>query len=519
MQKQSKIRVTKGLYIFSIFVLINLVLRFLAVANYHFAFTWDQARDLIDLRRLVFGHHPLLVGPTTGLTGVFLGPFWYYLNAPLYWIMKGNPLSLIITQILVFLYAGFFIFGYFNKHYPFNLIFSLLFIFSPLYFHTTHYSLNPNILPAFFLLVFSILPDLNNQTKQLSFLLFGLLLGLALQIEAAMAVMFIPFALIYLLLKHSSGKKLVLSFIGILITLIPQIMYELVHHFSMTRLVLNQVLGQQDYITNKLSFYSKIIDLTNNYKQSLLFTFQVPWYLSASALVLSVLFLFYQYHSIPQQLRTIFKLFLVFYPASFFFYLFYPFRIYLWYIHSFGVIYLFIFSLVIYLLKKQYTVMRSFGVILFLFISIRGLSWQLHYIKQNNKPSTNSSNLANRLTIIDWIYQKANGQGFEVYTYSPAVYDLQTNYSFWWYGHKFGYYPNIVSFQKDSSHYLNDNQIYWKKSSTQKPSEFVFLILEEGNHPLYKKEDWQKQFENLCFQEKKSFDFAIQVDTYLTCTN
>src|SRR3989344_2390151 len=93
----------KYLYLFLILLFFSFFLRLLAIANYNFAFTWDQARDLIDLRRLVFGHTPLLVGPTTGLTGVFVGPFWYYFNAPPFFLSQGDPSSVVIWLIASYL--------------------------------------------------------------------------------------------------------------------------------------------------------------------------------------------------------------------------------------------------------------------------------------------------------------------------------------------------------------------------------------------------------------------------------
>src|SRR3989344_7066754 len=93
----------KYLYLFVFAISVNLLLRLLAIQNYNFAFTWDQARDLIDLRRLVFGYTPLLVGPTTGLTGVFVGPFWYYFNAPPFFLSRGDPSSVVIWLIASYL--------------------------------------------------------------------------------------------------------------------------------------------------------------------------------------------------------------------------------------------------------------------------------------------------------------------------------------------------------------------------------------------------------------------------------
>ncbi len=56
------------------------------------AFHYDQGRDALVIWDLVREPHKLfLIGPTTGLAGVFRGPFYYYLIAPFYWLGHGNP--------------------------------------------------------------------------------------------------------------------------------------------------------------------------------------------------------------------------------------------------------------------------------------------------------------------------------------------------------------------------------------------------------------------------------------------
>ncbi len=56
------------------------------------AFHYDQGRDALVIWDLIHSPHKLfLIGPTTGLAGVFRGPFYYYLIAPLYLLGRGNP--------------------------------------------------------------------------------------------------------------------------------------------------------------------------------------------------------------------------------------------------------------------------------------------------------------------------------------------------------------------------------------------------------------------------------------------
>src|SRR5476651_1653412 len=65
-----------------------------------FVFVYDQGRDALKVQEILQGHLTL-IGPTTGLFGVFLGPFYYYLLAPLYWLGQGNPIVPAFALVLL----------------------------------------------------------------------------------------------------------------------------------------------------------------------------------------------------------------------------------------------------------------------------------------------------------------------------------------------------------------------------------------------------------------------------------
>src|SRR5689334_11801918 len=54
-------------------------------------FYYDQGRDGIVIWKLWHEGKPFLIGPVTGLAGIFLGPLYYYLIAPFYLIGGGDP--------------------------------------------------------------------------------------------------------------------------------------------------------------------------------------------------------------------------------------------------------------------------------------------------------------------------------------------------------------------------------------------------------------------------------------------
>src|SRR3989344_320541 len=55
-------------------------------------FTYDQGRDLLKLREISHGNLTL-IGPTTGLAGIFLGPLIYYFLLPGFILYDGSPMG------------------------------------------------------------------------------------------------------------------------------------------------------------------------------------------------------------------------------------------------------------------------------------------------------------------------------------------------------------------------------------------------------------------------------------------
>ncbi|MEK7526341.1 MAG: hypothetical protein AAB546_02585, partial [Patescibacteria group bacterium] len=52
------------------------------------AFHFDQGRDALVIWDLIKNKELFLIGPTTGLAGIFRGPYYYYLITPFYFL--GN---------------------------------------------------------------------------------------------------------------------------------------------------------------------------------------------------------------------------------------------------------------------------------------------------------------------------------------------------------------------------------------------------------------------------------------------
>jgi hypothetical protein len=139
--------------LFVLILIISGLIRFLQVKDNNTAFTFDQSRDMLDIRTLGEFKDLAVMGPTTSINGLRLGPFYYYLNLPAYWIGGGNPQALVYWNIVLFLVTGFFIFYFFKKkNIVLGFLISTMFLMAPQLFNTTRYFWNANT--AIYLSVF-----------------------------------------------------------------------------------------------------------------------------------------------------------------------------------------------------------------------------------------------------------------------------------------------------------------------------------------------------------------------------
>jgi hypothetical protein len=520
-------------FLFAVLVLISLFLKIGPTLGNNFPFTMDQARDMLAIRRMAVGLTPALVGPTTSINGVFLGPFWYYFNLPAFIFSGGNPAALVYWQILWYHLAAiiFYIFTY-KKNHLFVFIFSLLFIFVPTFFYATRYSWNANAMPIFTLIyLVSLVETLTSPSRNKLFLL-GLIAGLSFQIEAAFAVLFFPFAFFSLLINNFSShggrrnsrmvKLLAWLTLGFVITLIPQVLFELRHDFISTKTLLGEFTGQSDILGQKLTFIDRLNNRVSNYQGLLSGTLRLPSIFPKIIFYLSVLtsaFLIFTKKITPKQ-KLYFLTSISFIILSFFFYLIYPNNLKGWFITGLTVFYLIPTAITTsFLITQKQKILLSLITIFLIFTIFREAAVEYdHLPKPGRDRSTDRSQLNNELAVIDWVYQEANGRPFKAYNYMPSVYDFPYQYLYWWHGAKtYGYHPDVVSYADGVPEYMTDNN-YWDKSKKVDSEDYpIFLIIEHDLEDPQRQANWLANFSHLCFSKKQDFSWTSHAELYYPC--
>jgi len=198
-------------------------------------FWYDQGRDAKVVWELIHHKNVFLIGPTTGIEGIFLGPFYYYFLAPFYAIGKGDPVVPAIGLGLVTSVAVFLLYRVGKKYISTNvgLLASLLYGFSAVIIQANRWLSNPTALPFFSLLIVWLLLEANEKKSftNIKGFLLGFLVGISLQLEAASAIFFIPAVMVICWnIKKSCRIKTVHLFLivlGLGFTLIPQILFDI----------------------------------------------------------------------------------------------------------------------------------------------------------------------------------------------------------------------------------------------------------------------------------------------------
>lgn len=214
-------------------------------------FSGDQGRDFLEVKNILDGHLTLLgprLGPLSSMGNIYLGPAYYYMLAPALWLFKLNPVGpsylMIIfslgTLITIYLIALKFV----SKNAA--IISSALWAFNPDLIEQSRVALNPFPIPFFAALtLLSLLKIIKENSKQW---LWSVVIGVSCGILFQLHYLTIPFICITFiaLAFFKKFKQLIFSILLFVLTISPQILFELKHHFFITSQIISRMSSGQE---------------------------------------------------------------------------------------------------------------------------------------------------------------------------------------------------------------------------------------------------------------------------------
>lgn len=459
-------------FLLAIIIVIGAWFRMGGIITNSFPFTYDVGRDMLEVSRIVYGHKLTLIGPTTGLTGLFYGPWWYYILSIPFLISGGNPqfvaFFIVFTGILTILFMYYL--GKKIEGKSLGLILAFFCSFSPAMVGISSQIWNPNLIPFFVVLVLLLINKifLINKSNNKYFLALGLLLGLILDLEVVFGAVFIIGVLLSIVILFWNKIKLrsyLYILLGFLFVVLPRFLFEIRHNFIMTRSVIENF-NKQPSANNNFFNYDHIIDVLKTLKNLFDATFTGQNAILGFVIILFLLAGLSVYKNIDQKKQFYLKFSSIILLTFFIVLSFFSGAIWSHYLVGIPILYILIASLMISIIRKKIkiSVPIIISTLLILFVI---------YIKDLNvsislKPSWegDAAVYRNQLAVIDYIYLNAGGKKFNYVAYTPAVYDYPYQYLFAWYGkNKYGYIP-----------------------SKEKEKLFFLIIEPEYNHPFLLKE-------------------------------
>ncbi len=441
----------KEYLILYLIILVGAFLRLEGVFTNSFAFTYDVGRDMLSLWNIVYNHKITLIGATTGIQGVFYGPWWYYILVPFFILFSGSPqgIAFIIAMIGI---LSIFLSYYVGKKIGGGLLgisMALLTSISPTMISLSSQIWNPNIAPFFVLLIILVLEriySLEQKAKLTYFFALGVLLALNIDIEILWGILFslgVITSLLIVLKKQLTIKKIVFVLFGALVILSPRIIFELRHGFLMSKSFLAFLSAKT--LEDKLDLYhfleNRMFTHLDEFSKSFL---QVNNYLILLFLFFIIISIFLFYKKAPQIIKdfilTFFIVLSVFYIGT----LIFTHALWPHYFVGLPVIYISLLSIGLFLLSKKIG-NNIFAVLILIIIFIININ-SLSIAQRFNTPlwEGNASVYRNQLEVIDYIYRQSNGKAFKYVAYTPPVFDYTYQYLFKWYGPKKYKYAPVV---------------------------------------------------------------------------
>ena len=416
-------------------------------------FYYDQGRDALTIWDLWHKGKPFLVGPVTGLHGIFLGPLFYYLIAPFYLIGNGNPVypAVFLSFTTVLAFIPLYVLGWRMHSRLAGLIAVTIGGLSYYLVLAGRWLSNPTpmFLISMLLLwtMWSILKkseirNLKSERIGSLWILLALLLGMSLQFESASAVFYIPMAAVFLLWVYFKSRRannnplpkwIVICTSGLvfLLTFLPQIVFDFRHDHIILQSFKRILLSEKSF---RLSFW-QVFEVRLSYVWTVFWSKILPD--KRDIVLFFSIIAFYKLFSKYEKLSDAIKLLLIFVGipiVGYFTFQGNEGNVFDYYMTGYYLPLVLLFSLGLASLIDSY--LGKFIVIVFFCIFfVMNFKLTKNYLLQGLEGESQIK-LGTELAAVDWVLDRAEQEGnmFNVNLYVPPVIPHSYDYLLEWRG-------------------------------------------------------------------------------------
>lgn len=409
-------------------------------------FYFDQGRDALVIWDFIYNHKFFLIGPTTGLAGIFRGPYYYYLIAPFYFLGKGNPVWPAIFLATTTAFAGFLGYELGKKilNWEAGIFFALLSSFSFNIIVASRWLSNPTpMLLLSMILVWAMIKV--TEGRKWAWPVIALTSGLSLFNFGSSGELFYFLALgvfiVWQWKNRPDRRNFILSVILFTLTFAPLVFFDLKHEGILRNNFVSTFGQEKSFAIPSASFISERTKIYYDIFTNKIFQDRQKPELFALVLV-GISFLLFLPGLFKNKGFKVVLLLLLSATAGLYFYQGNYGVLYDYYMTGYYLIFLLLFTVVLGRIW-QFPAGKVF-IVFFLYLFLKNnlpVAWSR---LSDNLDGPNSVGFANEKQAIDWIYKDVGNKSFNVDVYVPPVIPYAYDYLFKWYGGKIhGREPNI----------------------------------------------------------------------------
>lgn len=499
----------------AIFLLVILIPFFFSLTDIlkgSIPFWYDPARDFLlaqaNLQKI------RLIGPETGIPGIFYGPFWIWLLSFGQLISKDPRVIALLVQTIPYFTLFPLILYKLTKEYGKLTFITLWLLFILNFKNYTTFLWNPHLAPLLFLVLIYFLSSLRfpakNKKGLLYFIIVGITSGLILNIHMSFGTgiifatfMYLAILSVWHLLKNK--KKLAKTFrksfisifmvvVGLLFTALPFFVFEIRHGFQQIKAVQNtifktvinssDVVGQsgiepEDIPMIFLQQINELLKIPNEYSRLILF-------LSFGVLLIE---LKRKKEKLNEKEIKILLFILLSSISILSFYLSSTNPV--WIYHFIAVEIIFLLWLLILIAKSKIAryILATWAIIML-------ISNTKTFVLALDFDPLQIQSLTSKKSIVNLIYNDSGNQPFTVFAFSPAIYTYDFDYLFIWLSQE----NNLALPIKE----LKENvPVYLIIPETDKDTELDFINYKTPNVEFETSKKWKTPDNTLILKRKR----------------
>lgn len=425
-------------------------------------FYYDQGRDALVIWDLWHNGKFFLIGPTTGIAGIFRGPYYYYLITPFYLLGRGNPVYPAVFLAFLSTFSIYILYILVTKIQKDKISAFVAVIIASFSFNmvmASRWLSNPT--PMFLLsilLVFGMFRVIDN--KKFGWEIIGLVSGLSLFNFGSSGELYYFLAIFIFLLVNWKNrpnlKRLFFSLFLFFITFAPLLLFDLRHGGILRNNFIRSFVSEKSFtLPTKLLFEVRIPFYYDVFSKVLFHSRGKLEILLMFFLLLGFLF-FAKSLWKNKYIKTI--LIILFSPLiGLLFYQGNKTVLYEYYMTGYFLIFILLVSLILGKIWKN--VLGKFFVLLFIIIFLINNIQVIKFKLEDRVDSSGSIALKNELQAVNWVFKDSEGKDFNVDVYVPPVISYAYDYLFKWKAYK-GDFNNLKSENVDLLYtvYENDSQ-------------------------------------------------------------